>query len=395
MPYFKWTGTNIEGAIKKGRLAAYSSNDLSQTLFHRGVALLHYKKIMAPSFLWSITYTTKSQLFASIAQLLRAGVLLPDVFIITAKQSAHPLLCDILFNCALAIKEGKALSAIVEKHTTLYDPVVKILLIAGDESGNSASAFESASLYCATQHEIKKNIRSVLAMPVLTLFFFIAIAAFIFIFIIPRFAQMFASLQCDLPALTCYMITLSGMLSSIHFVVVVSSVVMIIVMLRYYFKTAGSRIKDRCVMRMPFIGNLVCIHTVGQVLNALSLLVNNGVALLAALETITPSIGNSVVKRVFEDIILDIKSGKLLSNAMMSASIFLPETIALIQVGEESGTVGAALQCAAQLYNGAWTTTLARFIFFLQPFLIVVLGILIMALIFAVYLPIMEISRLI
>jgi type IV pilus assembly protein PilC len=395
MPYFKWVGTNIEGVIKKGKLAACSPDDLSQMLLRRGIALLQHKKVYTLSFLWPITQIIKSQLFASIAQLLHAGVLLPDVFIIVAQQSAHPFLCDMLFNCALEIKEGKSLPLVIEKYAMVYDPVIKILLVAGDESGNIAGAFESASLYCATQHEIKKNIRSVLAMPLLTLIFFIAISVCIFIFIIPNFAQMFASLQCNLPLLTRYMVMVSDFFCSIYCAIFISGVVIGFFIFRCYFRTIGSYAWDRFVVRMPFVGNLVYVHMVGQVLNALSLLVNNGIALLAALEIITPSIKNSVIKRNFEDIIVELKTGRLLGDAMMSTSVFLPEAVAAIQVGEESGAVGSALQHAARFYGDVWGQKMAQFVFILQPLLIIILGLLITALILAVYLPIMEISRLI
>jgi type IV pilus assembly protein PilC len=78
---------------------------------------------------------------------------------------------------------------------------------------------------------------------------------------------------------------------------------------------------------------------------------------------------------------------------MATASIFLPEIVALVHIGEETGTLGQSLENAASVYNDSLGTQLRRFVFFLQPTVIILLGLLVTTLIFAVYLPIMQLSR--
>jgi len=72
MPYFKWVGVNIAGTTQKGKHAAYSSQELSERLFKRGIALLNCRSVYTPSFLWKINAETKGNLFKHKAQLLRA-----------------------------------------------------------------------------------------------------------------------------------------------------------------------------------------------------------------------------------------------------------------------------------------------------------------------------------
>ena len=78
---------------------------------------------------------------------------------------------------------------------------------------------------------------------------------------------------------------------------------------------------------------------------------------------------------------------------MATSSIFLPEIIAVIHIGEESGTLGQSFETAAAVYNEKLDEQLRRFVFFLQPTVIILLGFLVTMLIFAVYLPIMQLSR--
>ena len=78
---------------------------------------------------------------------------------------------------------------------------------------------------------------------------------------------------------------------------------------------------------------------------------------------------------------------------MAAASFFLPEAVALVHVGEESGTLGQSLEAVSMVYSDMLEQSLRRFIFFLQPAVIIVLGFLVTTLIFAVYLPIMQLSH--
>jgi type IV pilus assembly protein PilC len=393
MPYFKWTGITLIGSLKKGKLAAYSFDELATRLLQQGIALLHCKAVYAPLFLWNIGPLVKSQLCNRIAQLLNAGIMLPEVLTISAQQSSHPLIYDSLFLCAVDIKNGVSCAAALEKQTQLYDSIAVTMLRAGYESGSLIQAFENVSRYYRMQHDFKKGVRSALAIPLVTLFFFVCISLFIFVFIMPRFAEMFASLHHELPPLTRYMLAISGFVRSWSMVVLLIIVVAGCVCIKRYSKVLCPLVWDTMIVHMPFIGQLVYCNQLGQVLNALSLLVMSGVSLPHALKIMIVSVDNSIIKAHLIFLYDEIQLGCLLSDAMISAAIFLPEVIALIRVGEESGSLGGPLEHCSQLYRDILQQKLTRLTFFLQPIMIIVLGLLITALIFSVYLPVMELSH--
>ena len=393
MPYFKWVGVDIVGATKRGKQAAHSPQDLSEKLLQRGIALLHGNIVYAPSFFWPINAKTKGDLFQQKAKLLRAGLLLPKVLEIAAQQSHNPIVYDMLLNVSSDIQHGVSFAKALEKHDKLCDPIVMVMLSAGHESGNVISAVENVALYFHKQHTFNKSIRSALAMPFLTLLFFIGISFFIFVFIIPRFADMFSSLQQELPPLTRSMIKLSDFIRSFSMVYVVSGLSITFFAVHYYCKNAGKKMLDIVIARMPFIGVVVWQYHMSQALQALSLLVNSGVTLVTALKVVSDSVDHCMIKSQLVALHDDVAAGQLLSNAMAMTSVFLPEVIALMHIGEETGTLGQSLERAALVYNDRLDEQLRRFVFFLQPAVIILLGFLVTTLIFAVYLPIMQLSH--
>ena len=393
MPYFRWTGINIAGEAKKGKQAAYSSQDLSERLLQRGIAILKYKVMYAPLFLWPINAKTKANLFKKKAQLLRAGLLLPQVFAVVVQQSSNPVLCDVLFDISCDIQHGISLSKALEKYDLFSDPIAMIMLNAGHESGNIINALESVAVYFHKQYLFNKNIRSALAMPLLTLLFFIAIAFFIFIFIIPRFAEMFSSLQQELPPLTRSMIAVSEFFCSSSMVYIFVVIGMLFFSLQRYFSySRGKRIWNKVVDKVPFLGMIIWQYHMSQALSAVSLLVSSGVPLVVGLDMVGKTVEHCVVKSQLIELHDYVVSGQLLSNAMATMLVFLPEIVASIQVGEQSGTLGKSLEYASLVYSDTLEESLRRFIFFLQPVVIIFLGILVTLLIFAVYLPIMQLS---
>ncbi len=393
MPYFKWVGVDRLGVTKKGKQAAHSPQELSELLFRRNVALLRCRPLYVVSALWPINARTKSDLFTRKAKLLRAGVLLPTVLKIVGQQSGNPILYDILCAVNNDIHHGISLGKALEKHHIVADPIVTVMLTAGNESGNIIHAVENVAIYFHKQHVFNKNIRAALAMPFLTLLFFIGISCFIFICIIPRFADMFSSLQQELPALTRTMIEVSNFIRSSAMVYLVIFLAIVAFCLYRYCISIGKQRWDSFVDHVPCIGKVMWQHHMCQALQALALLVNSGVPLVTGLAIVGQSVQHFSIKSTLASLHHDVASGQLLSAAMVTAENFLPEVIALIHVGEESGTLGQALESAALVYNDSLEEQLKRFVFFLQPIVIILLGLLVTTLILAVYLPIMQLSQ--
>jgi len=393
MPYFKWVGVDAVGAIKKGKYVAHSAQDLSEQLFNRGIALMYCKKMYTPSLLWPITAQKKAHLFDQKAKLLKAGLLLPHVIKIVAQQSHNPVACDMLFAMSSDVQQGLPFTKIVENNNALCDPITRVMLIAGYESGNLVNAMENVAVYFYKQHIFSKNIRNALAMPLLTLLFFIGITSFIFVLIIPRFIDMFNSFHQELPVLTQYMIYMSEFIRSSAMIYMLIGLIIIGIAIRHYCKTIGKKHWDRCVLKTPFLGVVIWQYHMSQVLRALSLLLKSGVSLVTALAIVSTSVEHELVHQQCVMLHDEVASGQLLSNAMAMSSIFLPEVVVLIHIGEETGTLACALENAALVYSDSLEAQLKRFIFFLQPAMIILLGLLVTMLIFAVYLPILQLSH--
>jgi type II secretory pathway component PulF len=126
----------------------------------------------------------------------------------------------------------------------------------------------------------------------------------------------------------------------------------------------------------------------------LALLLGQGMDLVEALHAAAATVDNTVLRTLLEDIKLDVQAGSSLSQAFMSYDItsYDAQVAALIGLAHESGSLTPMLLKASELYQIKAQRILTVITTLIQPFLLLILGILIAALIFAIYMPLIDLS---
>jgi len=398
VPYFKWRGVDITGTLRYGKLSARSPKHLDTLLFKRGIALLSSSPVYLFWFSRTIRLSLKIEWLRQLTILIKSGVLLPEALSIVADQVNHPVLQDIVHAIAESVYKGISLSSAVKQHKGIVDPIVIQLIQVGQESGNLTDTLDAAVLYLEMEHDFYTKLRSVLLMPLLAGLFLLGITLIIFGVIVPRFVDIFTSLQQNIPPLTQLIIRISIFVRSWRMIFCISIALLFCWFGKRYFKTpSGKIVRDHLFLRLPFVGNIIQQQLLAYTLQSLALLENSGIDVVLALHIVAGSIDNVVLKKQLDYLSYEVSTGKSLSEAMrISAySLFTEEVIAMVHIGQESGNISVLLEKAAQIYREKSSRQLYLFTILLQPFLIIVLGILVTILIFAVYMPMMDLAHVI
>jgi len=396
VPYFKWRGVDITGTLRYGKLSARSPKHLDTLLFKRGIALLSSSLVFLFWFSRTIRLPLKIEWLRQLTLLIKSGVLLPDALSIVADQLNHPVLQDVVHAIAESVCNGVSFSSAIKQHKEIVDPIVVQLIQVGQESGKLTDTLDAAVVYLEMEHNFYTKLRSVLLMPLLAGLFLLGITLIIFGVIVPRFVDIFASLQQDIPPLTQLMIRISAFVHSWRMIFCISIVLLFCWLGKKYFKTSSGKIvRDRLYLRLPFIGTIIQQQLLAYTLQSLALLENSGIGIVSALHIVADSIDNVVLKKELDYLSYEVSTGKSLSEAMRISAypLFTEEIIAMVHIGQESGNISALLEKAAQVYREKASRQLHFFTILLQPFLIIVLGILVTILIFSVYMPMMDLAH--
>jgi len=395
MPYFRWRAVNLTGSIKRGMLFARSEEHLDQLLLKRQLALLSCKQ-MRQLMPRPIRLSNRLQLFQQLTTLIEAGVLIPDALLIVANQTEHPQLQEKMHAVAQMVIAGVALSDALEQTGAIASPIIIQLIRAGEESGKLPLSLEAICSHLSATQDFYQRLQSALMLPAITLLFFCIIIVIIFTVIMPRFIEIFTSMQATIPPLTQTLLSISAFMRSPAMGLLLA-VCALFVLLFWRITRRGKprRILDTLLLQTPFIGSLLTERFFSYMMRALAVLLEGGMPLSQALAVVKLSVKNHHFIQYLQALEDDILAGTSLSSAMAQQvdGLFSPETIAMIEVGEESGRLPILLLRASEAYHTRVIQRLSWITMLLQPTVMIILGMLVALLIFAVYGPIFNMSR--
>jgi len=399
MPYFQWRGVDLGATTRRGLSFARSVQELDKQLFEQQtIALLWSRPARRHWRGGPIRLRHLVHAFRQLAVLTGTGVLLPEALIIVAGQAQHPRLREVMHTIADDVASGALFSTILTRYPQLFSAIVVQLISVGEESGSLARTLDAVSCHLERTDDFYSRLRSALLLPVVTLIFFMTIATLIFVLIIPYFADLFVSMNHELPGITRLLIAVSCFMRSWYMAVSVGLVVvgLSVLFLAHRFSWAKKHI-DAFVLRMPLIGTLVVGRFMTYLLHATALLLEGGVPLAQALGIVGLSVDNLCLRADICHLQQAVMSGNSLSIAMREApgQPFGNDLSAMVRVGEESGRLAFILKKCGSAHHDRLVQQLARLMALLQPLLMVMLGLLIATLIFAVYGPIITMARVI
>jgi len=333
-----------------------------------------------------------------LAVLTGTGVLLPEALVIVAGQAQHPRLREVMHTVADEVAGGALFSTVMARYPHLFSSIVIQLISVGQESGSLARALDAVSSHLERTDDFYSRLRSALLLPAITLLFFMGIATVIFVLIIPYFADLFASMNQELPLITRVLIAISNFMRSWYVVGAIGATGIAGFGLWLASRCAtGKRFVDGAVLQLPLVGGLLADRFATYLLHASALLLEGGVPLAQALGIVGYSIDNEWLSADVDRLQEAVNSGNALSVAMREAPSrrFGDELVAMVRVGEESGRLAFILKKCASAYHDRLVQRLGQVMALLQPMLMVFLGLLIATLVFAVYGPIITMARIV
>lgn len=394
MPYYKWRGVDLTASYRRGLLFARTQKELEELLLHQNIALLRaYERqaiVSKPISSEQITY-----FFKQISVLLHSGILLPQALEIVGDQIVHARLQKRVRDITARVIRGISFSSALQEHSAYFLPVMVHMVNVGEQGGCVARAIDALTTYLEIAQQFKKRVRSAAMMPAITLGAFFCISIGVVVIIVPRFAQLFSSMGKELPEITRFLLSASETLQSLWLWGIIGSVLGTTLCLAKLFWLRIKPYKDRLLLKVPIVSEVVLTSSFLYWFNALDMVLRSGVPLASALRIAHPLVQNSVLKAGLASVVEDVERGKTLYFALLRVpgQPFTPDVLALMAVGQESGELAHMIQRAAGIYQIKVDCVLSFCTFIIQPLLLVIIGLLVGFLVFALYMPIFNLAQ--
>ncbi|KQU67089.1 MULTISPECIES: type II secretion system F family protein [unclassified Rhizobacter] len=390
---FEWEGKDKNGKIVRGEIRAGGEAVVSASLRRQGILVSKVKKRRMGGGR-SIKQKDIAIFTRQLATMMRAGVPLLQAFDIVARGSANPRLTKLLTDIRTDVETGTSLSSAFRKHPLYFDSLYCNLVEAGEAGGILEALLERLAIYQEKTMAIKNKIKSALMYPVAVLVVAFVVIAVIMIFVIPAFEEVFKSFGADLPAPTLVVIALSKFFVSYWWAIFGFLGGGI-----YFFMESWKRSEkmqkamDRLMLKVPVFGDLVYKSAVARWTRTLSTMFAAGVPLVEALDSVGGASGNAVFKEATEQIQKDVSTGASLTNSMSTTGIFPSMVLQMCAIGEESGSLDGMLGKSAEFFEDEVDEAVKGLSSLMEPFIIVILGVLIGGIVVSMYLPIFKIGQ--
>jgi type IV pilus assembly protein PilC len=158
---------------------------------------------------------------------------------------------------------------------------------------------------------------------------------------------------------------------------------------------AFARRVDDALLAAPVWGQLLRQAAVARWSRTLATLLAAGLPLAEALQSVRGACGHPAYAQVTERLREEVLRGSSLRAALMQSPLFPPMLQQMSAIGEESGTLDHLLEKVADFQEADLDEQLGHLSGLLEPATIVLLGLIVGALVLALYLPVFQMGQIV
>ena len=389
---YEWQGKDRNGKVVRGETRALGENQVQATLRRQGVLVTKVKKRRMRSGK-KIKPKDIAIFTRQLATMMKAGVPLLQSFDIVARGNPNPSVTKLLNDIRTDVETGTSLSAAFRKYPIYFNSLYCNLVEAGEAAGILDSLLDRLATYMEKTEAIKSKIKSALMYPVAVMVVAFVVVSIIMIFVIPAFKEVFSSFGADLPTPTLMVIAMSEFFVKWWWLIFGG-----LGFGFYFFMQAWKRnekmqmFMDRLLLKIPIFGELIDKAVVARWTRTLSTMFAAGVPLVESLDSVGGAAGNSVYKIATDKIQTEVATGTSLTAAMTNANVFPSMVLQMTAIGEESGALDHMLAKCAEFYEDEVDEMVKGLSSLMEPFIIVILGVLIGGIVVSMYLPIFKLG---
>ena len=316
------------------------------------------------------------------AEMLEQKLAYQEILTLLINDTQNKTLKETLKEINNDLKKGADSEATFLKYQSVFGKFTAYMLGLASKSGNMAEIYRATAKFLERRQEFKKNLRSALITPLVTVFVLFLAVLFYVCYIFPETAKLFVRFKIELPPMTAFTLKMSDFIIGNIWIVSAVTIIPPIILL-YYFKTKkGAYIKDQYLLKLPIIGKLVHKTLIEVYCRVFYTLYSGSAESIEPIRIAAEATGN----KYFEDRIksvaipLMVKKGIGITDAFEASGVFTETALSRFHSGEETGTIKNTSLQLANYYESETVYKLKNFIEIVQVFIAMIIMVVMIAL---------------
>jgi len=398
MPEFIYTAKDEKGRTVKATRAADTEMGLVSILRKEGLVVTSVMPASATSKPKAKRKGKKVKtkdlaiLCRQLAAMLDAGLPVLESLDGISDQIENQTLSEVLIEVSHDIEAGSTLSQAMGKHERVFSTLFISMVRSGEESGALPQVLSRLAQYLEARDALTRKIVSASTYPAFIAVFFVGAIIAVMFFLIPRFEDIFADFDMTLPPMTQILIATSRFLGNNILIELLVLGVGTFLLWKWWKTPAGKKRIDGLMLKAPLFGKLIRKAAVARFSRTLGTLLSNGVTVIAALEIVGETAGNTVVQEAIDGVGLGVVNGATISEKLAESPVFPKMVVSMVSAGESSGNLPDMLEKIADFYTDEVDAAINGLTAMIEPALIVGLGGVVAVVVLAIYLPIFSMA---
>lgn len=312
-----------------------------------------------------------------LSDLLASGMTLGNALNTLARRKTGKSQDLIIPQLRDEIVQGTSLSDALEKRPQTFSTLYVSMVRAGEASGDLAGVLGRLCRHFERVQEAREKVLMALSYPAIVVIAGVLTISFVMMFVVPRFAEMFAELGSTLPLPTQMLIAFSESIIN-YWWIFLAVLGFLFVGGRGYLRTdEGIYNWHRAQLRLPVFKGIVSANAFSQFARTLSALLINGVPVLQALSIVENTIGNRVISGEIRNARNRVTDGATISAPLAAGKVFPPLLTDMLAVGEETGDMAGSLAHIANRYEHELDRSVKLLTTIIEPILILVIAVMV------------------
>ena len=364
-----------------GEQKAFTKGEVREALQKMGFRVIRVQKRMfdfkaRPPATEVVTFVRVS------ADLIRQKLPFNEIMQLMVNDIQNRTLREAIKDINTELKQGKDSERAFIKHEAVLGRFTAHMLGLASKSGNMAEIYDSTAKFLERQAEFKKNLKSALISPIVTLIVLFGAVIYYVGYILPATAKLLVKLKVDLPPMTKATLVLSDFLVDHMIILLIITIIPTILAVRFFMTDRGRFIMDKYIWSVPVIGQLLHKTSIEIFCRVFYALYSGAGENIEVIRLAAEACGNKFMEHQIKTVALPmmIQKGAGITEAFEATGVFTKTAIARFHSGAETGTVKNTALQLAEYYEKETSYKMRNAIDFIQLWISMVIMIVLTAL---------------
>jgi len=398
MPFFAYKALDSNGEVVRGLVEGVHIDSAYDNIAALGLHILNIKKsgrvsdfFMKQSRGRGVAGKDVIEFANNLAVMLRAGLTLVTSITDLAESSENRALRDRLMDIRRNIELGSGFSNALSRHSDIFPEIFINLVAVGEETGRLDKSLSDVAVHLQRMEDLKSAIIRALMYPVFALVGTAGALLFWLIYVLPKMAALFASMNIELPPITRFLIASSAFCSTYWYIFIIGPL-FIFFMVKMLSRVERTKYYvDKAKLNMPIMKLITHNKLLALFAEQLRILLAAGITIDKSFDIMIKVVNNVVFKRTLAGIKEDIMLGSSISAALQNHHALFPTLVMrMISIGEATGNINEQLDHLSQHYLEKLDDISQKMGKLIEPIIIVAIGGMFMIIILGLLAPIYD-----